>query len=79
MEYLWPAGFLLSAAAPHAGSALSARVRIRPIAARFWLKGAAGLCFLAMGLLAAEKVRESDFAWRVSGAVPSAWGMSFWR
>ena len=32
----------------------------------FWLKGAAGLCFVALGLLMARDAVQRDYAWRVS-------------
>lgn len=31
----------------------------------FWLKGAAGLCFVALGLLMARDAVQRDYAWRV--------------
>lgn len=35
----------------------------------FWLKGAAGLCFLALGLLTASRCPDAAFAWKVAGGL----------
>lgn len=58
-------GLLLSAGCASCGKRFVGACEDTRYRRAFWLKGAAGLCFLAMGLLAAEKCANPDFAWRV--------------
>lgn len=46
----------------------------------FFFKGAAGLCFVAVGVLAATECRSGAFAWRtVAGLLLGLLGDQLWR